>query len=112
MKKTTVFAVFLLVFAVGALYAETWINVPLMDSGCLAKMGKTPDKHPRTCLIKCAKNGYGIILKDGKYLKFDKAGNEKALAALEKSTVKDHVRVTVEGTLEDGVIHVSSLELK
>jgi hypothetical protein len=91
--------------------AQTWTHVALMDGHCSEKMAKDPDSHPRSCAIQCAKGGYGLITADGKYLKFDEAGNEKALEALKKSDASDHVRATVKGTLDGEVIAVTSIAL-
>jgi hypothetical protein len=94
------------------LHAEAWKGLPLMDGHCSAKMAKDPDAHPRSCAIQCAKGGYGVIAADGKFLKFDEAGNKLALEALQKSEKKDHLRATVEGTLDGDVIAVTSLSLE
>ena len=93
-------------------YAETWKALPLMDGHCITKMAKDPDSHPRSCAMQCAKGGYGVITADGKYLKFDEEGNKKALDALKKSEKKDHLRATVDGTLEGDVITVKSITLE
>lgn len=94
------------------LYAAEWKNVALMDGHCIEKAKDAPDDHPRSCAIQCAKGGYGVITADGKYLRFDEAGNAKALEALKKSDKKDHLRANVEGTLKDGVIQVTSFSLE
>jgi uncharacterized membrane protein YphA (DoxX/SURF4 family) len=101
-----------LVFFAVPLQAETWKSLPLMDGHCSAKMAKDPDSHPRSCAIQCAKGGYGVITADGKYIKFDEAGSEKTLAALQKSDKKDHLRATVEGTLNGDVITVTSIVIE
>ena len=93
------------------LYAEAWKGLPLMDGHCAEKMADKPDEHPRSCAIQCAKGGYGVITADGKFLKFDEAGNKKVLEALKKSDKKDHLRATVEGTLNGDVITVASLTI-
>ncbi len=90
---------------------ETWKSVPLMDGHCISKMADKPDEHPRSCALQCAKGGYGVITADGKFLRFDDAGNEKALAALKASEKTDHLRATVTGTLNGDVISVSSLSI-
>src|SRR6185436_17809857 len=77
--------------------AETWKNVSVIDTLCLAKVKADPDKHPRTCALQCAKGGYGLLTTDGAYLKFDAAGNEKTIAALKASSLTDRLRATVEG---------------
>ena len=95
------------------LSAETWKSVSLMDGYCATKAAKMakPDDHARSCAMKCAQGGYGAVV-NGKFVKFDKKGNELAKAALEKSDKKDHLRATVSGDLKDGVINVSSLTLE
>jgi hypothetical protein len=94
-----------------AAYAEEWTNVALVDHHCLSKVKADPDSHPTSCLIQCAKSGYGILTTDGTWLKFDKAGNEKALEALKATDKKDHIRVNVTGELKDGEIMVSELSI-
>jgi len=96
-----------------AALAANWENVSLVDQMCAAKANvkADPDKHPVSCLLKCANSGYGVLTADGKYLKFDKAGNEMALAALKKTGKKDHVRVDVAGEQKGDEISVSSLKL-
>ncbi len=92
--------------------AETWGNVPLVDVMCHTKVKDNPDAHTRDCGIECATGGYGIVAADGTFLKFDKAGNEKALAALKASHAVDHVRATVTGERKGDTIAVASLEMK
>ena len=110
MKKATV--VILALALALPLSAETWKNVSLMDSNCAKKKDvmANPEKHPRSCAMKCAQAGYGAIV-DGKFVKFDEKGSDMAKNALKKSDKKDHLRATVSGELKDGVIHVSSLHL-
>ncbi len=91
--------------------AETWAKASLMDQMCLEKFKSNPDSHPTSCLIKCAKSGYGIVTDSGSYLKFDETGNEKALTALKSTKKKDHVRVDVTGELKGDTIQVASLAI-
>ena len=51
--------------------AEDWSNVSMIDSQCATKAKANPDSHTRSCALACAKSGFGIIDKDGNYLKFD-----------------------------------------
>jgi len=92
--------------------SETWKNVALVDSMCSEKVKADPDKHTAGCAISCAKGGYGIFAANGKYLKFDEAGNAKALEALKGSNKKDHLRAVVTGELDGDVIKVTSLKLE
>jgi len=91
--------------------AETWKNVSLIDTNCVNKVKDDPDQHTTKCAITCARSGYGILTSDGSYLKFDKAGNEKALAALKATKKADHLRATVTGEREGDNIKVQSLSL-
>ncbi len=94
--------------------AENWHNVVLIDSNCAMKptIAKNPDMHTRACAILCAESGYGIITSDGKFLKFDKNGNEKALALLKASNKNDHLRVNVKGDLNGDTIAVKTIAFK
>lgn len=89
---------------------ESFTNVPLVDVNCSAKVAAKPGEHPRSCAIQCSASGYGVI-RDGKFLKFDAAGNDKALAALKASDKKDHLRADVAGDVEGDTIKVTSLKL-
>lgn len=89
---------------------ENWSKVPLIDQMCLSKVKADPDKHPVSCLLKCAGSGYGIMAGDT-WLKLDDAGNEKAVAALKRTGKKDHVRVNVTGERKGDTVQVTSLEI-
>ena len=94
-----------------AVASQKWEHVSLMDGHCIEDKSSDPDSHPRVCALQCASGGYGVITADGKFLRFDEAGNAKALAALKKSEKKDHLRVTVTGSQKDDVIAVSTITL-
>jgi hypothetical protein len=91
--------------------AETWKNVPVIDTLCLNKVKADPDSHTKACALQCAKGGYGLLAADGAYLKFDAAGNEKTVAALKASAKTDHLRATIEGTREGETVKVKSIAL-
>ena len=91
--------------------AEDWSNVSMIDSQCATKAKADPDSHTRSCALACAKSGFGIIDKDGNYLKFDAKGNEEAQKLLESNNKADHIRVDVSGKKEGSVIHVESVKL-
>src|SRR5262245_40923329 len=91
--------------------AETWTDVPVIDTNCLGKVKADPDKHKVSCALQCAKGGYGLLLPDGTYLKFDAAGNEKTVAALKETKKADHIRATVEGDRDGESIKVKSVRL-
>lgn len=102
------------VIAVSAVAAaeDTWKNVPVVDANCASKVKADPDKHDKACTLQCARSGFGILSADGRFLKFDAAGNEKWLAALKKSDKTDHLRATVTGTLEGETIKVTTLTMQ
>lgn len=110
MRKTAL----VVIVAVGlpfAASAETWKNAPVVDTNCVSKVKADPDKHTAKCAIQCEKSGYGLLLADGTYLKFDAAGNAKALAALKATRKSDHLRANVEGDRQGDEIKVKSLTI-
>lgn len=92
--------------------AETWKNVPVVDTLCLKDVKPDPDKHTKRCALQCAKGGYGLLTADGEYLTFDAAGNEKTVAAFKAATKSDHLRATIEGTRQGQTIEVSSISIE
>ena len=90
---------------------ETWKAVPLIDTMCSAKVKDAPDNHTTSCAIACARGGFGIVASDGTYLKFDEAGNKKALAILKSTKKTDHIRATIIGEREGDIIKVKSVSL-
>jgi len=106
--------VLLMILAIGLplfASAEDWSNVSIIDTQCSTKAKADPDAHTRSCALTCAKSGFGILDKDGHYLKFDAQGNADALKHLQTTTKKDHLRVNVSGTKEGDIIHVQSLKM-
>jgi hypothetical protein len=91
--------------------AENWTNAALIDTECANKVKADPDAHTRACALACAKGGFGIVDKDGNYLKFDAKGNAEALKLLQATTKKDHIRVNVTGEKDGDVIHVQSVKM-
>lgn len=90
----------------------------LQDKACSNKSMRDSDpymaasKHTRACAMMgpCAGSGYGIVTKDGKFLKFDAKGDEQAKALLEKTTKKDNLAVSVEGTMSGDILEVKSIK--
>ncbi len=111
MKIRTLVLALAAVGAAAALSAETWKNVPVIDSMCADKAKADPDKHTAKCALACADDGFGIVTTDGKFVKFDAAGNAQVVAALESGKKTDHLRADVEGDLKDGQIAVKSFKL-
>lgn len=87
--------------------AESWSGT-VVDTMC---KGKDLANHTRQCALGCAKNGFGIVTADGKFVKFDEEGNAKTLAALKASKKDKDLKATVDGTMEGDVIHVDSITL-
>jgi len=104
MKRLVLFAI-LTSFAA---YGETWSGT-LVDVMC---KGKDLAGHTAKCALACSKSGYGVVLADGKFLKFDETGNAKTLATLKATTKEKDLKVKVNGAIEDETIKVSSIELQ
>ena len=71
------------------------------------------EAHTREDLLKPEnqKSGYGVYTSDNKFLKFDEAGNRKALAAIKASTRLDDFEVEVTGEVKGDTIKVASLKV-
>lgn len=71
------------------------------------------EAHTKECLLmpQCQKSGYGVYTSDNKFLKFDEAGNRKALAAIKASTKLDDFEVEVTGEIKDDTIKVATLKI-
>ena len=93
------------------------INGILMDKLCSSTALKGGQdvavKHARTCNLtpNCTKSGWGVYTADGKYIALDSAGNALALKALQSSTKKDDMKVTVSGDVQGDTIKVTDLKL-
>lgn len=74
----------------------------------------TAEAHTRECALMpdCQKSGYGVVTSDGKFLKFDEAGNRKALEAIKASKKLDDLEVDVTGEVQGDSIKVESLKLR
>jgi len=88
--------------------AETWSGT-VVDVNC-----KNNDlaRHTKECALKCSKSGYGIVLADGKFIKFDESGNVKALNALKATNKEKDLKAKVAGTMKGDVIEVESIEIE
>jgi hypothetical protein len=100
----------------GAALAETWngaiIDVLCRPENVAAGVKKCPSV--RQCMLsdRCKESGYGIVLSNGRFLKFDHAGSAKALELLQKMTKETDLKATVTGTLKRDVITVEKLEIE
>ena len=104
-----VFGVAVLVAAFGAVAMAGEWQGHLMDAMCAAKMKDKAAGHKAKCALSCAKSGFGLVTADGKYIKFDEAGNAKAQEALKATTKEQDLKIKVTGTLDGDTIQVESL---
>jgi hypothetical protein len=91
----------------------------LVDKMCATGMAKkAPDeamakaaKHTKSCALEesCMESGFGLM-SDGKWYKFDDAGDKKALAWLNKTDKKNELMVEVTGTHDGDIFKVVSLK--
>ncbi len=89
-------------------FAETW-NGTLVDVMC---KGKDLASHTRDCAVTCAKSGFGLVMADGKFVKFDESGNARAFAMLKKSKKEKDLKAKVTGTMDGDTMQVSAIELQ
>jgi hypothetical protein len=96
-RHRSVIRLILLTSLAGALSAAEVEGV-LMDKMCSIKAAKDGQKaatmHTRQCAMmpNCEKSGYGVFTADNKYLVFDAAGNDQAMAALKATKKKDNLK--------------------
>jgi hypothetical protein len=88
--------------------AESWSGT-VVDVMC---KGKDLASHTRQCSLNCAKSGFGLVLPDGKFVKFNETGNAKTLAVLKSSTKEKDIKAKVTGKLDGDVIQVESVEIQ
>lgn len=71
------------------------------------------EAHTRECALMpaCQKSGYGVYTDGNKFLKFDAAGDRKALAAIRASKKLDDFEVEVTGEVKDDTIKVATLKI-
>ena len=70
--------------------------------------------HDKKCLLMpaCQRTGYGVFTYEStKFLAFDPAGNQKALALIQSSKKDDDMRVEVAGEINGDKMKVTSLKL-
>jgi hypothetical protein len=106
MKKLAILTAAASLLSVAAL-AETF-NGTVVDVMC---KGKDLASHTKKCAVGCAKGGYALVTSDGKFMKFDEAGNAKALAALKATSKDNDLKATVEGKMEGDVLEVRSIAI-
>jgi hypothetical protein len=97
-----------LALAASLAHAETWTGT-LVDVMC---KGRDLASHTTHCALACAKGGFGLVLADGKFVKFNESGNAKALALLKATNKEKDLKAKVSGTLDRETIRVESIELQ
>jgi hypothetical protein len=82
-------------------------------SGLLVGGRIVAEAHTKECLLmpECEKSGYGIYTSDNKFLKFDEAGNRKAIALIKASTKLDDFEVEILGEVNGDSVKVVNLKL-
>jgi hypothetical protein len=83
----------------------------VVPGGLLAGGIITIYPHTKQCALMpdCQKSGYGIFTYDQKFLPFDDAGNQKALAYFKQAKQEDDFRVEVIGQIQNDVLKVASI---
>src|SRR5437870_1405548 len=107
MKRMLMLSVGVSMLSIGA-FAESWTGT-LVDVMC---KGKDLSSHTSKCAVNCAKSGYGLVLSDGKFVKFDEGGNAKALATLKSTAKESDLKAKVSGSLDGDTVKVTSIELQ
>jgi hypothetical protein len=104
-----------LTLLISAPLAAASVEGILVDKACSGETKTYDDAkaHSRDCALMddCKASGFGVVTKDGKFLKFDPAGDKMALDALGKSSKENNITVTVDGMVEGDSIKVTSLKL-
>src|SRR5258708_7590538 len=104
------FTLCILALSATANAAETWTGI-LVDVMCHAK---DVGDHTRTCALspRCSGSGFGLVLKDDTFLKFDDVGSAKALSVLKATKKETDLKAKVTGTREGNVVKVETVELQ
>ncbi len=107
-----------LVASLGCLASAADVQGILLDRMCsgdivAAKDQKAAKGHTRECglMEDCVKVGYGVFTTDGKFITFDKTGNQKANQALKASSKKDDIQVQVTGELSGDSMKVAAIKI-
>ena len=95
----------------GAAQEATFTNVPMIDTMCSAKAAADPDGHTLACALQCQGSGFGILTENGDFLKFDAAGNDRALQLLKSTSQQSKLRVSVSGTRKGDTLAVKEIRL-
>ena len=110
MRKTSTLALALLLAGTAVPAAE--FDGHLMDNMCAATRLNQAAGHTLRCIKSCSKSGFGIVTNQGQYVRFDEAGNVKALRALKQTAKQNNLLAKVSGQMKDGVIQVDKLTIE
>jgi hypothetical protein len=96
---------------------KTTVTGYIVDAMCAKGMAKKENPmekaamHTKQCALEeaCAASGFGVF-SDGKWHKFDKKGDELALALIKESKTEKGMIVEVEGMQKDDVLAVASIK--
>ena len=85
-----------------------------MDAACGARVAANVEKaakHTVACALmeSCKASGFGLVL-EGRFLKFDPAGDEEAVKLLENAKVRENFRVEVTGEFSETDVQVSAMK--
>ena len=88
----------------------------VVDAMCATGMLKKDDpmaaasKHTKGCALEegCAASGYGVF-SDGKWYKFDEAGDKMAMDLIQKTSTNKGIMVEVKGMMKGEAIAVSEI---
>jgi hypothetical protein len=102
-------------FALSAMAAD--VEGYLLDKACSAEVMQKGQKaaagHDKGCAMmgECRASGFGVLTSDGRFLKFDAAGDRQAVGILRKAKKETDLRVKVSGDVQGGAMKVASLSL-
>ncbi len=108
MKRAVCSLVLLTATLLSSAAAETFSGT-VVDVLC---RGKDLAGHTRECALTCAKSGFALVTAEGRFLKFDEAGNARTLAALKKLSKEKDLKARIAGTTEGDLLHVDSIEFQ
>jgi hypothetical protein len=103
--------------AVAAQSASQKIAGHLVDGVCADNHHNEPGygaNHEKSCSLMegCMKTGYAVITEDRRVFKFDKSGNERALALIKATDRNKDWKVVVSGKVEGQTIAVDGITLQ
>jgi hypothetical protein len=87
---------------------QTWTGY-LSDAACSRQIVAD---HPVSCMKGCERSGFGIVRKDGSFLKFDADGNKIARQLLDETSKQKEVEVEVSGSIEGQTIRVREIKAR